>query len=214
MGFAVFLAIIPIINAVFDWMSLGVTRALLSQSVSSPSWTGVAWRGALDLVIAILCLYALTGTLVLVMAGYNLIYQMGGGEGVLVDLVVRLEELRQSPFALQNWWIHGMIFSTLLPTFVHATVAMMAVLTAGLRRETREKYLAYFKKSDTGEMVLHTSDMALDQCAARFALGWMGVVSLGVLLTTVLVVLAIWLLPGWLSLLLPFAEWLASSLAG
>jgi hypothetical protein len=56
----VFLAALPLINVVFDWISLGVTRGLLSWQVSGrPSWLATLGIGALDLFVAVILLFAL-----------------------------------------------------------------------------------------------------------------------------------------------------------
>ena len=119
-----FLGFLPLINAVADWLSTGLTRCLLRQGTAGRLWL---W-GPVDLVLGagvfFLLGFAVIGTV-------RLVEVLGGP--ALVDLAVILgpetveESILHSP---GNYlWLYATFLSTLLPTALHGLlVALNLVL--------------------------------------------------------------------------------------
>ena len=103
-----FLGFLPLINAVFDYFSIGLTRYLLQNSLDS----GLPWiRGLLDAVAAIILFVLLKLTLVtlfvlLTDSNNNPLIQLGGDHGLF-------QGLRTDPNGYI--WLYFTLFSTLIP---------------------------------------------------------------------------------------------------
>jgi len=120
-----FLVVLPLINAVFDSLSLGLTRYCLRQSIT-PAWRrwGINWRpwiwGAVDLVGAVACLFALGLALLFGIHGLNQI-------NPLLDLALLFDNLETRPEEMR--WLYLMFFSTLLPTAAHLLLVVIGFAT-------------------------------------------------------------------------------------
>jgi len=114
----IFLAVFPLINAGFDFLSLGLTRFFLQRSVQG-GWA-VFWS-VLDVILAAILFALLVMALIGALHGLNL---LSGGR--VFDFEVFFADVAEgSPTVI---WAYVMIFSTLLPTLAHAG---LAVLSAG-----------------------------------------------------------------------------------
>ena len=113
----VFLAVLPLLNAIFDTLSYAVTLTLMRRGLRSPApWL---W-GLLDLALACLLFLALGSTLVVVIHGLNLL------AGVpLIDLPALFAGIHESPG--DYVWLYLMLFSTILPTVLHAGLSLLGV---------------------------------------------------------------------------------------
>ncbi|MGY6534703.1 MAG: hypothetical protein ACXIVG_05085, partial [Pararhodobacter sp.] len=113
----VFLAIIPLINGLFDVLSYALTLALSRKGLSTrwaPFWA------LLDLGLGAVLFLALGATMVMVLAALNAI-----GSATLYDLTALFVGLRASPG--DYWWLFLILFSTIAPTALHLVVAAFAV---------------------------------------------------------------------------------------
>ena len=110
-----FLGVFPLINALFDVLSYGVTLALIKFGLQR----GTPIRyGVLDLIIAGVLFLGLGAALVLVITGLNRI------AGVpILDMGAVFAGLRERPN--QYWWIYTMVFSSALPTALHFLVSLI-----------------------------------------------------------------------------------------
>jgi hypothetical protein len=123
----VFLAVLPLINVVFDWFSLGLTRFLLKRTVDC----GLSWvNGVMDAAGAITILVALAITTTAALQGLNILAFMGGADTPFINLTGILNTLRERPGDPAVGWVYFMLFSTLLPSVAHLFLAAASVLTA------------------------------------------------------------------------------------
>ena len=113
----VFLAVLPLLNGLFDTASYAVTLALIRRGLRS-AWPFL-W-GLLDLAVACILFLALGMTLVVVIHGLNL---LAGAS--LVDLPALFAGVHDDPWAYT--WLYLMLFSTVLPTVAHAGVSLLGV---------------------------------------------------------------------------------------
>ena len=128
----VFLAALPLVNAVLDWGSVGVTRLLLRRAALTRSKAQRVALGLLDAAIALGVLAGLTIAMVGAVRGLNTVHVLAGGYADLVDLAGILDRVAATPADPAVWWIYITLFSTLLPSVVHAIAAAAWVLTPTL----------------------------------------------------------------------------------
>ena len=116
-AFLVFLAVLPLMNGLYDALSYALTLALSRKGLGTrwaPLW------GLLDLALGAVLFLVLGATMVGVIAALNAI-----GTAPLYDLGALFAGLRASPG--EYWWLYLILFSTLAPTALHILVAALAV---------------------------------------------------------------------------------------
>ncbi len=118
-----FYLVLPLVNTPLDWLSLGITRALLQSIRFNHHRFGMAVLWSLvDLVIALFALFLVSGVIVSIVSITNLF---------AVTPIIDLEATFTSLSSLDNWkdnlWIYFMLLSTLVPTAVHFALAGGAV---------------------------------------------------------------------------------------
>jgi hypothetical protein len=112
-----FLAVLPLINALFDTLSYAVTLTLLRRGLRSR--LPLLW-GLLDLALACLLFLALGATLIVVIHGLNTL------AGVpLADLPALLAAIHERPG--DYLWLYAMLFSTIVPTAAHGLLSLLGV---------------------------------------------------------------------------------------
>jgi hypothetical protein len=127
-SFLLFLALLPLLNAFWDWASLGVTRGLLSaiRLARHSASLALVWS-LLDFVLAMVFLLAIIVTLA---AGLGFANHLSatGGTGLLADLSTLFVDLRARPADPSLYWVYFMLLSTLFPTLIHLIIAAAAVV--------------------------------------------------------------------------------------
>ena len=138
-----FYLILPLANTPLDWLSLGITRALL-QSIRFNQHRfrkALVW-GALDLGLALIALLLVSGVTVSVISLANLL---------AIKPIIDLQALFNSLASLDNWkdnlWIYFMLLSTLIPTAVHFSLVGGA-LTLSVSNKKRADILKDFETND------------------------------------------------------------------
>ena len=118
--FMLTMGLLPLVNAVFDFASVGLTRYLLRLGLEQKR---AAWRAVLDGLGGIAIFFALGCTLI------AFVTFVVPADGVpLVDLKQLFADMRRAPG--DYIWLMVTLFSTLIPTLLHLSVA---VLTLGLQ---------------------------------------------------------------------------------
>jgi len=138
----VFLVILPLANALLDWVSLGITRGLLHAISDGHHAGGMAIFWALaDLLFAILFLFGISILITALIALMNWAMIAGGAQHHLFDLKSLFDGLALAPMAPSFGWIHFMVLSTLIPTLIHffiASAALMLLLPSTWRKKMVE----------------------------------------------------------------------------
>ncbi len=131
-GILIGLTILPLINAPFDWLSIGLTRYLLRLGLQRRRLSDrvVCWFA--DLGGAILLLLGLAISMVVVLEGLNAIGFANGMRVPVAPVESLLHDMRAEPDAGRHLWIYFALFSTLIPTLVHVAVMIASALTANL----------------------------------------------------------------------------------
>ena len=135
----IFLMLLPLVNGLFDWLSLTITRWLgehLKEKLKHlnakhrPKWIATI-QGfiAFDLFFAFLLLFLITGGLVAIIQMYNYSAAQAGYSPPL-ELNGFLEQVKNYPIGAAGLWATCMVFSTLLPTFAHLVAVGFASVFA------------------------------------------------------------------------------------
>jgi hypothetical protein len=115
-----FLGLLTLVNAPFDWASLGLTRALLRRGLELGGW----WPYALALVdaalaAAIISLLALT--MVVTVQAFDALAIHGGGAPIL-PLEPLFNGISANPSAPEYWWVYALLLSTMIPSLVNLVI--------------------------------------------------------------------------------------------
>ena len=114
-GLFLLLAVLPLLNAVFNVISCALTLTLMRAGLNARR---PLLYGAYDLTAAIALLLALGATMTLVVAALDLM------SGITVfDLAALFDGIRADPAAYG--WLYAMLFVTILPTAVHAFLSLL-----------------------------------------------------------------------------------------
>ncbi len=113
-----FLALLPLLNAGFDFASAGLTRFLLRRGVQGR----LVWNALRDAAAAVLILVLLGFAMVSVIH----VARPQGGRA-LIDLAALFADLRANPG--DYYWLYFCFFSTLLPTVLHLGVGLFGFFT-------------------------------------------------------------------------------------
>lgn len=123
----IFLGLLPLLNTLWDWVSLGVSRGLLAAIRLSVhrGWVPLFW-GLADFVLAFVFLAGLVTMVTAAVAAVNAL-ALSGGATLAVDLPALFSALRTEPEHPRFYWIYFMFLSTLIPTLVHLLIAGASV---------------------------------------------------------------------------------------
>lgn len=118
-----FLVVLTLVNAPFDWFSLGLTRGLLRLGLQLKGpWPSLL--ALLDAALAALLVLALASTAVVMVQAFDWLAAQGGAAATLplVPLLDALDALAVAAQDTQHWWVHAMLLSTLLPSLLNLAV--------------------------------------------------------------------------------------------
>ncbi len=124
-----FLGLLTLLNALFDWASLGLTRALLQRGLELGGW----WPYLLALVDAALAgviIELLVLTMVLGVQAFDELAVHGGGKAVL-PLDALFEGIAKNPAAPEYWWAYALLLSSMIPSLINLAISGVA-LTRGI----------------------------------------------------------------------------------
>ena len=114
--------LLPLINAVFDFLSYDTTLGLLAWGKRQRNgWTGLAWLA--DALAAVVYLVSLGLALTLTVA---LINQLSGA--VFMDLPQIFADLADPEARGGYTWLTLSLLTTLVPTLVHLALALLSAL--------------------------------------------------------------------------------------
>jgi hypothetical protein len=119
-----FVGLLTLLNAPFDWASLGLTRALLRRGLELGGW----WPYLLALVDA-----ALAGVIIVLLAlvmvigvqAFDELAAHGGGKPVL-PLDALFDGIAKNPAAPEYWWAYALLLSSMIPSLINLMISGMA----------------------------------------------------------------------------------------
>jgi hypothetical protein len=121
-----FLGLLTLINTPFDWLSLGLTRALLRRGLELGGW----WPYALafvDATLAAVILVALALTMLIGVQSFDALAVYGGGEPIL-SLNQLFAGIAQDPSEPEYWWLYALLLSSMIPSVVNLVIGGASLL--------------------------------------------------------------------------------------
>jgi hypothetical protein len=116
------LGLLTLINAPFDWTSLGLTRALLRRGLELGGW----WPYLLAVVDAVLAagiITILAITMVFGVQTFDHLAEHGGGEDArILPLDQLFKGLAAHPSAPEYWWLYALLVSSMLPSLINLMI--------------------------------------------------------------------------------------------
>ncbi len=123
-----FLVLLTVLNAPFDWAALGLTRALLRRGLEREGWWPYVYAlldaFAAAAVIALLTVVCVVG----VQAFGDLAARAGGENARIVSLDDLFRGIGTNPAAPEFWWVYAMLLSTMIPSLVNLTIGGASLL--------------------------------------------------------------------------------------
>ncbi len=119
----VFFCVLPVCNALFDWVSVSVTRFFLLR-YGQRSRNGASLIAA-DVVMAVVLTVGLYAA---VLGLFWLMQRYGWG----IDAQALIRRFRDNPFDPQVSWIAAMAVTNLLPTLYHLVLCVLGWFTRGI----------------------------------------------------------------------------------
>jgi len=115
-----FLGLLTLLNAPFDWISLGLTRALLRRGIELGGW----WAYALALVDAILATIVVAALAIAMILGVNFFAAMErlGHSKPTLMVAALLNGIEKAPSAPEFWWVYALLLSTMLPSLANLVI--------------------------------------------------------------------------------------------
>jgi hypothetical protein len=124
-----FLGLLTLVNAPFNWLSVGLTRALLRRGVEVGGW-GPYLLGFIDLIVAAALVVLLVAAMVIGVQAFDLAAVLGGGPPTL-PLAPLFAGIANHPGDPINWWIYAMLLATLIPSVTNLLIGALS-LTRGV----------------------------------------------------------------------------------
>ncbi|MEM6621330.1 MAG: hypothetical protein AAF674_03820 [Pseudomonadota bacterium] len=166
-AYLLFLAVLPLVNAIFDFGSIGLTRWALRRGLQHIGFRTLGFS-LIDLNAAVLLFLALGCAAIVVIHLMNLsgiggLVLLSGGVAITQEHCQELsmhanlfQAVRTCP--ADYWWLYATFFSTLAPTVMHLIIAVWSIGPAVLGRKTRH-WIA--RQIETSEQSFHVREPTL-----------------------------------------------------
>jgi hypothetical protein len=118
---------VTVINALFDWLSLGLTRALMRRGLERGKW----WPNLYAFIAVLLALAVIAFLAVVMVAAVQLFDDLavfGGGKPVFPPMLEFLDAIKADPGNPEYWWVYATLFSTMLPSLIILFVAGVSLV--------------------------------------------------------------------------------------
>jgi hypothetical protein len=115
-----FLGLLTLINAPFDWASLGLTRALLRRGLEVGGW----WPYFFALIDAALAAFVITALMIAMVIGvqaFDTVAVYSGGAPVL-PLKPLFDGVATHPSEPEYWWLYALLISSMIPSMLNLAI--------------------------------------------------------------------------------------------
>jgi hypothetical protein len=123
-----FLGLLTLLNAPFDWASLGLTRALLRRGLELKGWWPF-FLALADAVAAAVIIALLALTMVIGVQTFDALAVHGGGKAVL-PLTPLFDGIAAHPELPEYWWVYALLLSTMIPSLINLAIGGTALMRA------------------------------------------------------------------------------------
>jgi hypothetical protein len=117
---------VPIVNIPFDWLSFGLTRALLRRGIEEGAPSPVI-LGLIDFLFGLILLALLAVALIAALQMADRIIVHFGGENV-ANVLALLDNIADKPRDPANYWAYATLFSTLIPSALNTVVGAVSLI--------------------------------------------------------------------------------------
>ena len=121
-----FLGVLTLLNAPFDWFSVGLTRALLRGGLA----LGGLWPyvlALLDAALAAVIIAFLALAMVIGVQAFDALAAHGSRQTIL-PLTPLFDGIAAHPTAPEYWWIYALLLSTMIPSLVNLMIGWASLL--------------------------------------------------------------------------------------
>jgi hypothetical protein len=126
------LGLLTLVNAPFDWIAVGFTRALLRRGLA-PGGRGPYFYALIDAIVAVPLIMLLSVVTILAAQTFDDIAVLRAGpQALIMPLDALFKGLETRPGDYEFWWVWFMLFSTLIPSLINLVIGAAAFLR-GLR---------------------------------------------------------------------------------
>jgi hypothetical protein len=115
-----FLVLLTLLNGPFDWVSLGLTRALLRRGLELGGWSPFI-LAIVDALLAAAVIALLALTMVIGVQAFDDLAAHAGGERIL-PLGPFFDGIVSHPTAPEYWWVYALLFSTMIPSIINLVI--------------------------------------------------------------------------------------------
>lgn len=151
-SFLILFAALPLVSAVFNWLSFGLTRLLMRNGQRIGGLSPLLFA-TLDVIFATLLLFAM----LLASLAYVQVLNaetLNSGARLPFDVDGLLALMRTDPASPALWWVYVTVFSTFLPSMVNLILGGLSVLRGlpGLGRFAAHHFFPEDPRNLTGVM--------------------------------------------------------------
>jgi hypothetical protein len=120
--------VLTLVNAPFDWVAIGLTRALLRRGLA-PGGRGPYFYALIDAIVAVPLIMLLAFvTIVTVQTFDDIAVLRAGQQARIMPLGPLFERLENNPGDPTLWWIWLMLFSTPIPSLCNLVIGAAAFM--------------------------------------------------------------------------------------
>src|SRR6202035_5822295 len=119
-------AVMTVLNAPFDWLSVGLTRGLLRRGIEKGGSAPLV-LSLLDALLATFLIIALVPVMVIGVQFFDRIGVLGGGHPIL-PLVKFFDGIEADPLAPEFWWVYALLLSTMIPSLLNICVGAYSII--------------------------------------------------------------------------------------
>jgi hypothetical protein len=121
-----FLGLFTLLNAPFDWASLGLTRALLRLGLQNGGYWPL-YTAILDALAAVVLTAALALVMMIGTQAFSDVEQ-ANGVAITLSLPALFHRLDTAPLASDNWWLYATLLTTLIPSTINLALGSLSWL--------------------------------------------------------------------------------------
>ena len=122
-----FLGLLTLVNAPFDWLALGLTRAFLRRGLALGG-RGPFVYAVIDAIVGAFLVVALALAAVIAVQIFDDIAVFSAGpQARVLPLASLFDGLANQPGDYEYWWVWAMLFSTQIPSVFNLVVAACAL---------------------------------------------------------------------------------------
>jgi hypothetical protein len=117
-----FLGPVTLVTALFGWLSLGLTRALMRRGLEREKWWPYLYA-FIDALLALVVMAFLAVAMVAAVRLFDCVAAFGGGKPVFPPMLEFLHAIKADPGNPEYWWIYATLFSIMLPSLINLFIA-------------------------------------------------------------------------------------------